>query len=245
MLTIALPAHAKDSASLTYEKPCNKNEKLHYQNLKETNLGKIVVEHINEEFNLPHAVAIKFICDHDNDSGPYYDPDNRSIIVPYSFREYVFKELVANEYSDSQDELNIITDDVVLHTLYHELGHALVDILELPITGKEEDAVDELSTLLLLESYEDGDEVSISAGEFFDIESMQNNSVEEEELFGAHSLDEQRFFNIICLVYGSDPEKYNQLMTELGIDEDRQELCVEDFDRRSVAWNKILKNYRK
>ncbi|MBI5001896.1 hypothetical protein HZC31_00760, partial [Candidatus Woesearchaeota archaeon] len=29
-------------------------------------------------------------------------------------------------------------------------GHALVDVLELPITGKEEDAVDQLSTLLLI-----------------------------------------------------------------------------------------------
>lgn len=46
---------------------------------------------------------------------------------------------------------------------YHEVGHALVDVLELPITGKEEDAVDQLSTYVLVEDA-DGGEVAALDG---------------------------------------------------------------------------------
>jgi len=52
--------------------------------------------------------------------------------------------------TNDTDELDIIIDDVLVDTLYHELVHALVDVLKLPITGKEKDAVDNLSTLMLI-----------------------------------------------------------------------------------------------
>ena len=52
--------------------------------------------------------------------------------------------------TNDTDELDIIIDDVLVDTLYHELVHALVDVLKLSITGKEKDAVDNLSTLMLI-----------------------------------------------------------------------------------------------
>jgi hypothetical protein len=35
-------------------------------------------------------------------------------------------------------------------TLHHELGHALIDQLDLPVLGREEDAVDHLATIMML-----------------------------------------------------------------------------------------------
>ncbi|MBT7756919.1 MAG: hypothetical protein HN732_06295, partial [Rhodospirillaceae bacterium] len=123
--------------------------------------------------------------------------------------------------TDDMDELETIIDDVLLHTLYHELGHALVDILRLPITGKEEDAVDELSTLFLIENFENGEQIATNAGDFFDLESLQSDEVTEQSLFGEHSLDEQRYFNILCLVYGSNPRNGKDLFEGLDVSEGR------------------------
>ncbi|MGB1209146.1 MAG: DUF4344 domain-containing metallopeptidase, partial [Paracoccaceae bacterium] len=40
-------------------------------------------------------------------------------------------------------------DANVLGIFYHELGHAMIDILDLPIFGQEEDAADVASVMLI------------------------------------------------------------------------------------------------
>ena len=43
--------------------------------------------------------------------------------------------------------------NVVDATLYHEMGHAFIDLYELPIVSSEEDAADSLSAYIILEYY--------------------------------------------------------------------------------------------
>ena len=45
-----------------------------------------------------------------------------------------------------------------LGIFFHELGHGLIDMLQLPVTGREEDVVDEFATMLLLYAREEGAE---------------------------------------------------------------------------------------
>ncbi|MBA4350919.1 MAG: hypothetical protein C0427_06690, partial [Rhodobacter sp.] len=39
--------------------------------------------------------------------------------------------------------------DVMLAIFYHELGHALIDVMQLPVLGLEEDAADVLSVVMI------------------------------------------------------------------------------------------------
>src|SRR6185295_2240523 len=58
----------------------------------------------------------------------------------------------------------------MVFVFYHELGHALIDIYDLPVTGREEDAVDQLATVMLLETW-DGEESELAmtaSAEWFD-----------------------------------------------------------------------------
>ncbi len=245
LLLSACAAKAQNAVmSVDYEQPCaradDNAQRIHLQN---SGIAKQVAQHLNEEFKTPQTISLKFTCDAE-DEGPYYDPQTTEVVVPYAFRAYVIDELQADKYSDNEEDLNMVADDIVLHTLYHEIGHALVDVLDLPITGKEEDAVDELSTLILLESYDNGDEVTISAGDFFDIESLQMDEVSADDLFGEHSLDEQRFFNILCLVYGENPQGRLELFEGMDVSNDRAELCIDTFEKRANAWGNILKPYK-
>ena len=43
----------------------------------------------------------------------------------------------------------------IVSVFYHELGHAIVDVMRLPIFGQEEDAADVLSILLIDEYFEE------------------------------------------------------------------------------------------
>ena len=43
----------------------------------------------------------------------------------------------------------------VLSTFYHELGHAMIDVMHLPVLGQEEDAADILSVILTNDLWEE------------------------------------------------------------------------------------------
>ncbi len=131
-----------------------------------------------------------------------------------------------------------------MHTLFHELAHALISIYELPVIGKEEDAADGLASVLLIEFFEDGQEIAISAADLFDLES-DDKEIFEDDFWNEHSLDAQRFYSTLCHVYGSEPEKYGYLVEQSAFSEERAELCIEEYEILSSSWFGLLKPYIK
>ncbi|MDB9439797.1 DUF4344 domain-containing metallopeptidase [Sphaerospermopsis kisseleviana CS-549] len=55
-----------------------------------------------------------------------------------------------------------------------------------------------------------------------------------------HSLNYQRFYNIICLVYGKNPKEYDVLVENIGIPPERQTTCRIDYNKKLKAWRTIL-----
>ena len=85
-------------------------------------------------------------CDQPN---AYYDPQNLRITMCYEFF-YFFEEMLDLPDLSDEDFYAAVIGTGAFFFL-HELGHALVHVLDLPITGREEDAVDQLATLELLD----------------------------------------------------------------------------------------------
>ncbi|HEX8338289.1 MAG TPA: DUF4344 domain-containing metallopeptidase, partial [Pyrinomonadaceae bacterium] len=126
---------------------------------------------------------------------------------------------------------------------FHELGHALVDAYGLPITGREEDAVDQLSVLLLADGTQEGEKMVLDAAVSF---SKQGGGELDELAFAdEHSLDRQRYYNIICLLYGQDEEKFASLVRDGTLPAARAERCSEEFARVDKAWDSLLAPYTK
>jgi hypothetical protein len=121
---------------------------------------------------------------------------------------------------------------------FHELGHAFAHLLDLPVLGREEDVVDEFSTLLLLESGL-ADE-ALSAAGFWHKRAQASASLGLPDFVGEHSLDLQRFGSIICLVYGSDPARHADLIGPDGLDPERADRCVFAYADKQRTWQRVL-----
>ena len=145
---------------------------------------------------------------------------------------------------------------------YHELGHALTDIFDLPVVGKEEDAVDQFATLFVAENREPGREEIAESGalvfwwlvpltpentgigfaDYFRVVASQSAYADE------HGLGQQRFYNIVCLLYGNNPQRYkgyfvpNQMMR---IDPQRQPFCKNEYAKVRRRWGTLTKDYFK
>jgi hypothetical protein len=138
------------------------------------------------------------------------------------------------------DDAVVAAASSIEFTVLHELGHALVDVLELPITGLEETAVDQFAAVALVELLDDPVAV-LEASDLFDWVSVEP---EEADFYDEHALDQQRFFALRCLVYGTDPDEYADELDGLDLDEDRAELCVESSEQVFAAWETLLEPYR-
>jgi len=177
--------------------------------------------------------------------GPLYDPANHQIHIPYAFIAEAKARFEAADYAESGISAAQASQDALLHTLFHELAHALINIYELPIVGKEEDAADSLATFLLIELFDQGQEIALSAADLFDLESYDRQTLESEDFWGEHSLDEQRFYATLCHVYGSNPEHYQALIDDELLSEDHHERCIEEYALLQSSWIKLLQPYLK
>lgn len=74
----------------------------------------------------------------------------------------------------------------------------------LPAVGREEDAADQLAALILIKSGDDGVGVAALGAQLFRVLAL---SGEKTPFFDEHSLYAQRYYNVMCLVYGSNPER--------------------------------------
>ena len=98
--------------------------------------------------------------------------------------------------------------------LFHELGHALVDQWDLPVLGREEDAVDAFSTIFMTEFVEQRRVRARRRGLLL-LPRRHADKLGEVDFADEHSFDKQRAYSIACWVYGSNPTRYGFLRTVL------------------------------
>jgi hypothetical protein len=129
----------------------------------------------------------------------------------------------------------------LLFTAFHEAGHLLISEFELPVLGREEDAVDHLATLLLLPEEEDadGEKLILAAAQgWFD--SAAEVADAEPAWWGEHGIDQQRGFQILCLLAGADAATFSPAARSAGMPAERIEACASEYDAVSASWDKVL-----
>jgi hypothetical protein len=130
---------------------------------------------------------------------------------------------------------------------FHELGHALVGQLHLPVLGRAEAAADSFATLALLE---EGTEFSVNvlvqaARGWFLMDRRDRKLGRKLDFYDAHGLDQQRAFQIVCLMVGSDQKKFKKLADWVHLPQDRQQSCRDDYDNAKYSWDLVLKPHRR
>ncbi|GLS88122.1 hypothetical protein GCM10010873_30960 [Cypionkella aquatica] len=131
----------------------------------------------------------------------------------------------------------------VVATFYHELGHALIDVLQLPVLGKQEDAADHLSVILMNDIWEEEAAANILASDAtaYALLAEQRDAGGAEPVYSdEHSLDMQRYYTVVCLFYGANPEARQGLADDLGLPPERAERCPSEWEEASRSWAQVL-----
>jgi hypothetical protein len=135
----------------------------------------------------------------------------------------------------------------MLFVMAHEIGHAVMGEMEIPVLGREEDAADAFAILNALKvghNFSHGVLVEAAKGWFL---SDRRDKKEANQLtyYDNHGLNLQRAYQIVCLMVGSDSKRFKDLADETKLPKERQQSCQEDYRIASWSWETILKSHRR
>ncbi len=232
-----------DGGDFIVERSAVKNAR--YQEIdrqvREEKLLEKAADKLNRSLVLPKDIRLKT-----KDCGEvnaFYDADTQSVTVCYELMEHFYKVFRGDGLNEEKAYDKMF--DAVRFAFLHEIGHALVDVYNLPITGNEEDAADRCAAFIsLTELGEDGVSAVLAAADSFAIES-KNDGNSKRSYADEHLLHEQRFYNSLCMLYGSDREKYAYLAEENYLPPERAARCPQEYERTVESWSNLLAPWRK
>ncbi len=142
------------------------------------------------------------------------------------------------EESSFKDPVERFIESNVLETLYHEMAHALIDKMNLPVFGPEEYAADFFAAVLL-DKVHDKDTTrqliaDVLASYRYDASRGRNVAWDE------HGSAMQRYYNLACLYYGADPEGRKGALTAFNLPDDRADTCPAEYEQANFAWGGVL-----
>ncbi|WP_448562077.1 DUF4344 domain-containing metallopeptidase [Trichothermofontia sp.] len=212
-----------------------------YSVLKETQAFEEIADVVNSYLALPVDIPVNFTeC---GEANAYYDPERQAISMCYELTQ-AYVDVFTDENASEEEYIKEVINATVF-TFFHELGHALVDVLELPITGKEEDVVDEFAAIMLLQSGDEGVAAALAGVAQFSVDAEEETELESLSFWGEHSLSSQRFYNIACFVYGSAPETFSNFIDDDILPAERAQLCEDEYAQKVRSWDILLERYYK
>ena len=184
---------------------------------------------LNGLFILPEPVAMRF--EECGEPNAFYEPAARAILVCFELVDELDRIFARD------DDVDRAVNDALLFTILHEAGHALIDVLQLPVAGREEDAADQLAAIILVDGTPEGVVAAING-----VRGLPEDAPELDEsaLAGEHSLTSQRYYNVLCLIYGSDPDMYVGWAEDGTLPLERAARCPAEYERTLTSWQRLL-----
>jgi hypothetical protein len=141
-----------------------------------------------------------------------------------------------------------LVEFVVGNTLFvmaHEMGHALINQMDMPVLGREEDAADSFAVVTALKMGPGfSPRVLMEATKGWVLASKRDKKHGNALAFyDEHSLDLQRAYNVVCFMVGADAEKYQTLAADTKLPEERQKSCVWEYKATAWSWDEMLKRH--
>jgi len=131
-------------------------------------------------------------------------------------------------------------EDVVLHVVLHEIGHALIREFDLPVLGNEETMADAFATHYLTYHLPERALDVLTAR----ISSWQVEAGEVPRdkwpVKGEHNSDARRTFQTVALAVAADKDKYSSLGAQLGFSESDLKNAVDYGSEIHRSWRRIL-----
>jgi hypothetical protein len=186
-----------------------------------------------------------------NDLNAYYNSGDTSITYCYELPAYL--ETIIAQYDvlpGFQKEDAVVASFVAV--LLHETGHAIFNMLNIPVFGREEDAADAISSYAMLEVGK-GSARRLLAGtahmwRAWELDERKGGVAKFESFSDEHGTNAQRFYNALCIAHGSDEVLNTHVFDDLaGLLPQRPDgggrrgKCKKEYLQVKLAFDKLVR----
>lgn len=212
-------------AEFVWEEPETEEDAIGYEML-EASETEAVAAALAEAFELPEPLLVRGV--NGEEGGPFYDPEDNSITLPYGFAALVLGVIESSDPEASPREIGERVGAVNSFILAHEFAHALIANFDLPVLGKEEDAADSIATFVLL-NVPEGAVYASDAAAFWIAFSGRQEPPQLADYADVHSLDRQRADAVLCWVAGSSEASFEEIAELELLPPERLESCPSEY----------------
>lgn len=178
----------------------------------------------------------------------FYNSKLSAVILCYEMIDSLRQigEALSKGASDPQALTVEFVRDNLRFILLHESGHAMIDLMELAAVGREEDSVDQLAAVWLLshvetnETQNDIARVLQLAATWFKVNSASSEKLDASVFADEHSLDAQRYFNLLCMVYGLSPDANQGIVDKGMLPKERAARCPQEATKINRSWARLM-----
>jgi hypothetical protein len=187
---------------------------------------------------LPRRLLIKTQgCD--GVSNAWYDGE--SVTVCYEYLDELWKNAAQETTPAGIAPIDTLIGPVV-DVFLHEAGHAVFDILQVPLFGREEDAADQFSVYIMLK-LEKAEARRLIMGNAYQYKGdLQSTTVSMplKKFADEHGTPSQRFYNVLCLAYGADKVLFADFVSKGYLPQDRAEGCEDEYAQLDYAFKRLI-----
>jgi hypothetical protein len=169
----------------------------------------------------------------------WYAPEDRSVTLCYELVAGIQKVAPKTESPAGVSRHDALVGPVA-QILMHESGHALFDLLRLPILGREEDAADQVASFALLQLGGKEARTVVNGSAYFFATTGKYEPVDKGSFADVHGFSWQRFYNLACLAYGSDKKRFGYIVSKGYLPKERAEGCGEEYDQVAFAFDTLI-----
>jgi Putative metallopeptidase len=187
---------------------------------------------------LPHRLLVQ-TRDCDGISNAWSNED--SVTVCYEYLNDIWKNAPAQTTPTGIAPIDTVIGPL-LDVFLHEAAHAIFASLQIPLLGREEDAADQFSTYMMLK-FDKDDARRLILGSAYQYKGDMASpaiTIQQQKFADEHGTPAQRFFNLLCTAYGSDPKLFADVVEKGFLPEDRAVGCKREYTQLAHAFATLI-----
>lgn len=184
---------------------------------------------LNVAVDIPRSVLL--VGKSCGQSNAFYDPRTKEITVCYELmtsNAMTLAKKLGNRAS-SQEMGSILASELIF-VIMHEAGHAVIDLYQLPVLGRQEDAADQFASYVLLTLNQE--QLLKNALLFFAYNkpNLLTKMLHSKAIYSdEHSLSEVRLANVVCWGFGKSPELFADAAVTFKLSQHRLQRCSGEY----------------
>jgi putative metallopeptidase DUF4344 len=197
-------------------------------------------------FRLPEDLYIKTVgCDGKPNAYFSREDDHPTIRICYEYLQANRKNMPTETTKAGLTPHEVVAGQL-LFAAAHELGHAMFDIYNLPVLGRQEDAADQFATYFILEfGGERARRLVLAAAYAYRgfIKQLKGNpkvTLPLADFSSDHSSPEERFYNLACIAYGYDPKLFAGVVDKDYLPAARAKVCKFEYQNVRYAMHTLI-----